>query len=229
LGLLRYPLLPRKKDSLMRQWLLQKLTRQRLEAFTRDKGSQEFTLEIGASRQANRQLYPNSIAGDLLYYPALDLQFDAHKLPFADKSFPKIVCFEVLEHCKAPQTVVDECFRLLQDGGELILTTRFIFPIHDAPHDYFRYTRYGLQYLMREFSQVEIQAEAATVETLGVLLQRLAFQCDWRLPLTKIGLSLMARAMLFFQHNLKAEYGDIHKSYAENSILASGYYVVAKK
>jgi SAM-dependent methyltransferase len=213
----------------MRNWLLQKLSRQRLNEFTKDKASADLVLEIGASFKPNRTLYPNSIAGDLLYYPQLDVQFDTHHLPFADKSFPKIVCFEVLEHCKEPQKVIDECYRILQDNGQLILTTRFIFPIHDAPHDYFRYTRYGIEHLMRGFSNIDIQTETASVETLGILLQRLAYQANWRLPLTKIILQLMARLSFLLQGNLKAEYGDINKSYPVQPIMTSGYYVVAKK
>jgi SAM-dependent methyltransferase len=213
----------------MREWLLRKLSRQRLAAFTKDKASKEFVLEVGASRKPNRALYPNSIAGDLLFYPGLDIQFDAHKLPFADKSFPRMVCFEVLEHCKDPQKVINEFHRILCDGDQLILTTRFIFPIHDAPHNYFRYTPYGLVHLMQNFAKMDIQAEAATVETMGILLQRLAYQCDWRFPFSKIILQLLARLSFILQVNVKAEYGDISKAYPVESITASGYYVVASK
>jgi len=213
----------------MRNWLLQKLTRERLSIFLADKGTDERVLEVGASHKPNRELFPHVIAGDILYYPGLDLQFDAHHLPFADKSFSTIVCIEVLEHCHTPQQVINEFHRLLKDDGKLILSTRFVFPIHDAPYDYYRYTKYGLKHLMREFSTVNIQEEAETVVTLGVLLQRLAYQVDWHIPLTKIALLLMAKLMPFFQRTLKKEYGDIRKSVEEQIVMSSGYYVEAVK
>ena len=36
---------------------------------------------------------------------------DAHNLPFKDKSFDIAVCFEVLEHCKRPELVLQEIAR----------------------------------------------------------------------------------------------------------------------
>lgn len=213
----------------MRNWLLRKLTREQLAHFLQDKGTDELVLEVGAAYRPQKMLYPSSISGDILFYTELDVQFDAHSMPFADNSFYRIVCIEVLEHCHTPQKVIQECYRLLKDGGHLILTTRFIFPIHDAPHDYYRYTKYGLLHLMEDFSSVEIQAEAKTVVTIGVLLQRLAYQADWRIPFTKIILLLMAKLMPLMQSTISKEYGDIRKSVQEETILASGYYVEAIK
>ncbi len=82
---------------------------------------------------------------------------------------------------------------------------------------------------MEDFSSVDIQAEAKTVVTIGVLLQRLAYQADWRIPFTKIILLLMAKLMPLMQSTISKEYGDVRKSVEEETILASGYYVEAIK
>lgn len=213
----------------MKNWLLDKITRQRLETFLNQHSSDELVLEIGASYKPNRQLYSREIAGDITYHPELDGQFDAHALPFADGSFERVVCIEVLEHCHTPQRVLDEIHRVLKPNGQVILTTRFVFPLHDVPHDYFRYTKYGLQHLCRAFSKIEIQEEVQSAETIAVLLQRLVFQVTWRLPLTKLALLLMAKVFLVLQKTLSAEYGDIHRSSPEESIMTSGYYLIATK
>lgn len=213
----------------MRNWLLQKLTRKKLSTFLADKGSDDVTLEVGSAFRPQRHLFPAVISGDILFYPQMDVQFDAHNLPFADKAFSMIVCIEVLEHCHTPQQVINEFYRLLKDEGQLLLSTRFIFPIHDAPHDYYRYTKYGLQHLMKDFSSVAIQEEAHSVVTVGVLLQRLAYQIDWYIPLTKIFLLFIAKILPLFQKTIKKEYGDIRKSTEEQTILSSGYYIKAIK
>jgi hypothetical protein len=118
---------------------------------------------------------------------------------------------------------------VLHPGGRLILTTRFVFPIHDAPQDYYRFTRYGLAHLCRSFAEVSIVPELATIGTMGVLLQRLAAQAQWRLPGTRLGLQLAARASLNADWLLREEYADIGRKTSEVAILASGYYVVAVK
>lgn len=216
-------------DSTLKNWLLQKLTRERLQEFLEPLSNDKKTLEIGASYRAQKTLFSDNIASDIIFYSSLDTQFDAHHIPFRDESIPQIVCLEVLEHCHTPQNVIAECHRVLQQGGTLILTTRFIFPIHDAPHDYYRYTKYGLQHLFRDFTKVSIQEELQTVETIAALMQRLAYQCDWHLPLTKIGLLLVAKLIPIFQKTLIREYGDIRHDHNEENILATGYYIVAQK
>ncbi|MEO0596145.1 MAG: class I SAM-dependent methyltransferase [Chloroflexota bacterium] len=213
----------------MRQWLLQKLTRERLDLFLDEQALTAPVLEVGASSRAQRERYAPLIASDIIYHSELDVVHDAHHLPFVDNSVPSILCLEVLEHCHTPQQVIDEFYRVLQPNGTLILTTRFIFPIHDAPHDYYRYTQYGLQHLMRDFSEVTIVPEAHTVVTMGVLYQRLAYQVDWHVPFTKIFFLLIAKLMPLLQKTLKREYGDIRKDTTVSDILASGYYVVAKR
>jgi hypothetical protein len=38
----------------------------------------------------------------------------------------------------------------LAPGGKLILTVPFIWHIHEEPRDFFRYSRYGLEYLLKK-------------------------------------------------------------------------------
>jgi len=215
--------------STVKSRLSSKLTRQRLAAFLEPLGTDALTLEVGAKNRPYQYLFPRTISGDIARYPALDLQMDAHALPFADASFGVVLCTEVLEHCHSPHQVIAEFYRVLRPGGKLILTTRFMFPIHDAPHDYFRFTKYGLQLLCGCFSHVTITEEAATVETLGVLAQRLAYQVNWKLPLMRLVLHLYARLLVRAQWLVQSEYGDISRAVREQNIMASGYYVVATK
>jgi 2-polyprenyl-3-methyl-5-hydroxy-6-metoxy-1,4-benzoquinol methylase len=84
-----------------------------------------------------------------------------------------VVMMEVLEHVRAPQAAVDELARLLKPGGVVVLSTPFIFPLHDRPHDYYRYTKYGLAHLFRNFDDVVVRERNSWSEAILVLLARL--------------------------------------------------------
>ncbi|MGH1398892.1 MAG: class I SAM-dependent methyltransferase [Alphaproteobacteria bacterium] len=74
-----------------------------------------------------------------------------------DDSIDAAFVMEVLEHVKDPFAAMKELKRIVKPGGQLILSTPFIFPIHDAPHDYFRYTKFGLQHLLKNFQDITIR------------------------------------------------------------------------
>ena len=91
----------------------------------------------------------------------------------SETPYDAIVCSEVLEHLWAPHQAVKNMWASLRDGGRLILTVPFVFPIHSAPHDYFRYTRHGLEVLLRDFHDVVIEDRTTWAEAFGVLAVRM--------------------------------------------------------
>ena len=69
------------------------------------------------------------------------------QLPFRDACFDTAVSFQVLEHVPQPARMLAEITRVLKPGGVLVLTAPHIWGIHEEPHDYYRFTPYGLRYL----------------------------------------------------------------------------------
>jgi SAM-dependent methyltransferase len=208
--------------------LTAKLTREPLDRFLRQHASTAFTLDLGASVGFYAPLFPNRVSLDIRPAQGVQVVGDAHALCFPDATFDVVLCTEVLEHLVEPQRGIDEMRRVLRPGGTLLLTTRFLFPIHDAPGDYFRYTRYGLSHLLRKFDEVDIVEEYDAMGTLAVLTQRLALQTEtlgWR-PLGA-GWHLLARLVRRLSFLTTAEYGDSLKTPARHPIMTSGYYVRA--
>jgi SAM-dependent methyltransferase len=85
-----------------------------------------------------------------------DLVAPADALPLHDGSFAVVLCTQVLEHVPEPSAVLAECFRVLEPGGKLALTVPLLWQLHELPHDYYRFTAPGLQYLLRKAGFVEV-------------------------------------------------------------------------
>ena len=85
---------------------------------------------------------------------------DINSIPVESNRFGVVVCTQVLEHLSDPLGTFRELARVLKPGGELFLTTNFLFPIHGAPYDFFRFTNFGLEYLCAEsgFSKIVVVA-----------------------------------------------------------------------
>lgn len=81
-------------------------------------------------------------------YGHLDATADLERIPFAAASFEFVLCTETLEHLARPAAVLSELRRVLRPGGTLALTVPFLHIVHQAPHDYYRYTPYGLRHLL---------------------------------------------------------------------------------
>lgn len=98
---------------------------------------------------------------------------DVCELPFADGQFDAVCLMEVLEHVHAPARAIDEIYRVLRPGGTLIFSVPFLFPLHDRPYDYYRFTRYGLELLLRSFETVNVVERNTYGEAVAVLMMRL--------------------------------------------------------
>lgn len=77
--------------------------------------------------------------------PHLDMEANlAEALPFLNDEFDTIILSDVLEHVDNPNLLWDEMRRILAPGGHIILNVPFLYGVHEAPHDYYRYTGFAL-------------------------------------------------------------------------------------
>jgi SAM-dependent methyltransferase len=81
--------------------------------------------------------------------PQVDVYGDGLHLPFRADAMDTVLCTQVLEHSIDPAQMMAEITRVLRPGGKLILTAPQEWGLHQEPHDYFRFTRYGLEHLAR--------------------------------------------------------------------------------
>jgi SAM-dependent methyltransferase len=101
-----------------------------------------------------------------------DLLADAAALPLCSEMADLVLCTQVLEHVPQPAAVLAEAWRVLRPGGVLLLSAPFFWPLHEEPHDYYRYTRHGLQHLLEQagFEAIHITPDCASLTTAVVVL-----------------------------------------------------------
>jgi len=61
-----------------------------------------------------------------------------------------ILSTQTLEHVPNPERIVEEWARVLRPEGQLLLTVPFMWPEHEMPHDFQRYTTNGMRLLLEK-------------------------------------------------------------------------------
>lgn len=91
------------------------------------------------------------------------------KIPFSDGYFDSVLCTELLEHLPEPQDTLKEIKRVLKKGGYLYLTVPQEWCLHYEPRDYFRFTKYGIKYLLEKngFEVIRIDRIGGTFSLVG--------------------------------------------------------------
>lgn len=94
----------------------------------------------------------------------------AQPLPLDSESADTITAFQVLEHIAEPEIFLRECHRILRPGGQMFITVPFMWQVHESPHDYYRFTRYGLEYLFGKagFLHTSVHANTGAWQTLAL-------------------------------------------------------------
>lgn len=110
--------------------------------------------DLGCGRvplyEAYRDLVSDVICVDWAdsFHPNEHLDFECdltQPLPLADGSVDTVVLSSVLEHVPEPASLWRELQRILRTGGKLLVSVPFYYPLHEIPHDYYRYTEFALR------------------------------------------------------------------------------------
>ena len=124
-------------------------------------------LDAGAGEQQYAHYFqrPGYCAVDLAVgdaawdYSRLDAIADLTALPFRPGAFDAAIHIVTIEHLREPARALAEIGRSLKPGARILVAAPHEWEVHQAPHDYFRYTRYGLAYLLEAagFENLEIR------------------------------------------------------------------------
>jgi len=206
----------------LRQFLFDEdFHKKRLVSFLRDhyyteKQKKIKTLNIGSCRG---EYYTHIFQGaflinvDIRKCDGIDVLGNVYNLPFKSGMFDVVLTIEVLEHLSDPKRAVNVVKRVLKEEGMFIATTRFFFPIHGAPNDFYRYTKSRLKHLLKDFDIVKIFEDSTDMESLSLIIQKLSYNENFFL---KTFLLITGRVLRFLWRSKKNR-------------IPSGYYIVAIK
>ena len=117
---------------------------------------------------------PASVSGR----PHADAFAYGDALPLRSNIADCVLSTQVIEHVPKPWDVFAEAARILKPGGTAIVTAPQAEWLHEEPHDYYRYTKYGLMELARQAGLTTVR-----VEPLGGAIALLGFMTATHIPM----------------------------------------------
>ena len=180
-----------------------------------------YTLDISSEKHASYEKdwnieLKNLINIDIDGKP--NILADINNLPFKNNTISNFGCFNVLELIQFPKIAVQEIHRVLNKTGYLVGYVPFLYPIHNQPVDYWRFSNISL-YQIFTIGGFEI----IIIEPLGgrfivmydIILPKKLFFIRFILSLLSIGLNIL--------------YEMFHSKEYNREMYPSGYFFYAKK
>lgn len=142
-----------------------------------------------------------------------------------DATYDSAICLQVLEHVADPFKAMREVNRILKKGSVLVCSVPHLSRLHEEPHDYYRYTKYGLEHLFKSsgFRVVSITPTGGLFCFLGHQLSSIILLSVWHIPILKnIAFWLNKWAIVKF-------FTLLDSLLDKNKIFALGYSCVVEK
>ena len=143
---------------------------------------------------------------------------DINNLPIKNNSISNFGCFNVLELLQFPKIAIEEIYRVLNKSGYLVGYVPFLYPIHNQPVDYWRFSNNSLHQILNDagFENIIIEPLGGRfIVMYDIILPKKLFFVRFTLSLISIGLNML--------------YEMFHSKEYNREMYPSGYFFYAKK
>ena len=215
-------------------WLIYNISDKWLESYSKYYKGTLVDLGCGEAPHKNYFLqYVNKYIGvdwtNTLHNSKADIISDLNKKIEIENDFADtIISISVMEHLCEPQTFLNESYRILKKGGTIILQVPWMWWIHEAPHDYFRYTPYGLKYMFEKAGYKDIHIQPTTGFFTMWFLKMNYFSLKW-IKGSKIRRSFTRGLLIPFWYLSQKLAPWLDSKHRGWSLESAGFFVVAKK
>lgn len=102
----------------------------------------------------------------------VDILCLATDIPLPDNSKDTVFTTQVIEHVADHRKMLSEAFRILKPGGYVIVSGPMAWEHHEVPHDFFRFTQYGFEFILNlaGFTDLEITPNGGKWAMAGQLM-----------------------------------------------------------
>ena len=129
--------------------------------FMQEFSEEKIVLEIGCGRGYFKPLFKNYLGTDINLRSATDFCCDLTKSnPIKKESIDIILMNNLLEHVFEFDALFNNAISILKPNGFLLITVPCFSGIHYVPHDYWRYTNFGLIKLAQKYKLAPVKLEA---------------------------------------------------------------------
>jgi len=131
-------------------------------------------LDVGAGANPYAKLFKGCVYHTADMVGNHTYNCDIAKMPIKDSSYDVALCTAVLEHVIDPDAVIVEIYRVLKDGGKLLITVPQCIGEH-SPYNYFNFVRGGIEHLLNKngFIVNETKPLGGIFELIGCIVGKM--------------------------------------------------------
>lgn len=150
-------------------------------------------IDLGCGSMPYRQFIADKVTAydGLEFYPStpeVTYVGDIQNMSMIESdSYDSAICLEVLEHVTDPFRAMGEIYRILKNSGILVLSLPHLNRLHMEPHDYYRFTHYGMRHLLESagFKVIALEKRGGLFSFLGHQVSTFFLGMVWSVPILK--------------------------------------------
>ena len=112
----------------------------------------------------------------------IDVLYDGKKIPFDNEHFDAVFSSEVFEHIFNIDEILPEINRVMKKGSKILITCPFVWPEHEVPVDYARYTQFALKHLLEKHGFTILSLDKSGDFTSAICQMRMVYLSEHFIP-----------------------------------------------